>query len=103
MLKNTDILKIHFSNNLFWDVDVNLLDIDKNKRFIIQRAIEYGTINDWKIIKKYYGLSTIGREMQKVRHLDNISLSFISMATGIKKEDFRCYSTKQSLPRHWDF
>lgn len=103
MQKRTDILKLQFSTNLFWDVAVKELDVEKNKRFIIQRAIEYGTLNDWKIIKKQYGIATIAEEMQKVRQLDNISLSFISMVTGIKKENFRCYSTKQSLPQHWSF
>ena len=102
MIKNNEILS-SFSSNLFWDVFRDDLDLHKNMRFIIQRVIEYGTLSDWKLIKNYYGLTNIGEEMQKVRTLDDISLSFISAITGIKKENFRCYTTKQSIPQHWNF
>lgn len=92
-----------FSPNLFWDVDALKLDVQKNKSYIIRRVIELGTLNDWQVIRKYYGLNTIGKEMQKVRYLDNVSLSFISLVTGINKESFRCYTLKQSTPQHLDF
>lgn len=93
----------NFSTNLFWDVDESHLDLKNNKRFIIQRVVEYGNLQDWNIIKKFYGIPVIGEEMKKARTLDDISLSFLSMATGIKKEEFRCYTTKQSHPQHWNF
>lgn len=95
--------KFPFSANLFWDVDPTQLDLNNHKRFIIQRVIEFGTLNDWKFIKSYYGIAVIGREMTQIRSLDDITLSFISLVTGIRKEDFRCYITKQSLPPHWNF
>lgn len=101
MLENTD--KYSFSPNLFWDVNVSLLDMKKNNRFIIQRVLEYGTLSDWKIIKNCYGINQITKEMQKVRVLDNASLSFISTIANIKKETFRCYTLKQSQPPHWNF
>jgi hypothetical protein len=96
-------VKFSFSPNLFWDVDITALDFDKNKRYIIQRVLEYGTLSDWMIIKNFYGIDTISKEMQKVRTLDNISLSFICTIANLKKEDFRCYTLKQSQPQHWNF
>jgi hypothetical protein len=103
MPNNTQISNQNFSPNLFWDIDVSTLDLTQNKRFIIQRVLELGTLSDWKIIKNLYGTHTIGSEMQKVRSLDSISLSFTSMISGIKKENFRCYTLKQSTPQHWNF
>lgn len=103
MPSNSHILNQSFSPNLFWDIDASTLDLTQNKRFIIQRVLELGTLSDWKIIKELYGTHTIGREMQKVRSLDPISLSFTSLISGIKKEDFRCYTLKQSTPQHWNF
>ena len=85
-----------FSPNLFWDIEVASLDIKKDKRFIIRRVLEYGTLSDWKIIKNEYGINRIITEMQKVRDLDNTSLSFICTIANIKKEAFRCYTLKQS-------
>lgn len=92
-----------FSQNLFWDVDASSLDMKKNKRFIIQRVLEYGTLPDWKYIKSIYGIDTIAKEMQKVRTLEKTALSFISTISNIKKEEFRCYTSKQSQPQHWNF
>lgn len=96
-------IKECFSFNLFWDVDINDLDPDKHRRYIIQRVIEFGTLGDWNQIKEYYGLDQIGKEMKEARSLDDVSLSFLSLATGISKENFRCYSTKQSHRQHWNF
>lgn len=39
-----------FSPHLFWDVDVNKIDPSKNKRWFINRILEYGLINDWKLL-----------------------------------------------------
>lgn len=101
---NETTLQLHsFSPNLFWDVEVALLDMIKDKRFIIQRVLEYGTLSDWKTIKNGYGINTIITEMQQVRALDNASLSFICTIANIKKETFRCYTLKQSQPQHWNF
>lgn len=99
--KNSD--NIQFSNNLFWDIDIDQLDFEKNKRFIIQRVLEYGTLEDWKKIKTLYGLKQIGCEMQEVRNLDKISLAFISTITNTSIDKFRCYTTRQSHPQHWNF
>lgn len=94
---------INFSTNLFWDVDLENIDIQENRRFIIQRVVEYGIRDDWEIIKKIYGLATIGQEMKQARQLENSSLSFISAVTNIPIKDFRCYKLKQSQPKHWNF
>lgn len=91
------------SHNLFWDVDIHELDVLNNKRFIIQRVVEYGQLKDWQKVVKWYGLETIGQEMIQVRSLDKVSLAFLSAITGIQKEKFRCYTEKQLLPQHWDF
>lgn len=94
---------MHFSTNLFWDVAANELDVDKHKRFIIQRVIEFGTLEDWQQIKACYGIETIGAEMKEVRNLNDVSLSFICLACNLKKEDFRCYTSKPSISQHWTF
>ena len=92
-----------FSPNLFWDVELTKLSLDMNKRFIIQRVLEYGTLTDWKLIKAYYGLPIISEEMQKTRTLDKTALSFICTIANVSKENFRCYTSKPSNPQHWNF
>ena len=84
-----------FSNYIFWDIDVSQLDIDRDRQFIIKRVLEYGKLEDWMLIKEYYSIDVIGQEMQETRSLEPLSLSFVSMVTGLKKESFRCYTMKQ--------
>lgn len=44
---------------LFWEVNQDKLDTNKNKKSIIVRTLNYGTINDWKFLKQNYGSKTI--------------------------------------------
>lgn len=92
-----------FSPNLFWDVSIASIDMLKHKRYIIQRVLEYGTLSDWKAIKAMYGVKTIAEEMKQVRSLDDKTLHFICTAANVKKEEFRCYTTKQSRLNDTDF
>ena len=91
------------SPHLFWDVDRSQIDGEKNKSFIIQRTLEYGFIGDWKIINKFYGIHTITQTVQNLRDLDPKALAFISFLSGVPKTQFRCYTTKELIPQHWNF
>lgn len=91
-----------FSSHLFWDTDLSKLDLDKHKSFLIQRVVEYGTLNDWKLIKERYGLATIKKLSLEFRTLDAVSLSFLSTLFKIDKTAFRCYRHKQSVSNYWN-
>lgn len=45
-----------FSTYLFWDVNKDDLDMEKHSQYIIKRVLEYGMLQDWNIVKQYYGL-----------------------------------------------
>ena len=98
-----DIKLEHFSKHLFWDVNINELDFQKNKKMIIHRVLDYGLIDDWWIIKKYYGIVQIAEIAVTIKDLDKKSASFIAAITKIPKEKFLCYSTRQSTPELWNF
>jgi len=91
------------SPHLFWDVDRSKLDVDKHRRIVVQRVLEYGLMNDWKLIYRYYGIEDIAAIATTLRELDERAVSFISMLAHIPKEEFLCYTTRQSTPRHWNF
>ena len=48
-----------FSTYLFWDVNKDDLDMEKHSQYIIKRVLEYGMLQDWNIVKQYYGLGSI--------------------------------------------
>jgi len=91
------------SPHLFWDTDINSIDIEQHKQFIIGRVVGYGTISDWRIISEYIGLEEIGRLAKEIRDMDVKSCSFLSLVTNIPIEEFKCYTLKQSVPPHWNF
>jgi hypothetical protein len=93
----------NLSAHLFWDVNPDALDFNKNKKLIIQRVLDYGLINDWNILLKTYGISEIAKTAVSLRDLDKKSAAFVSLLSKIPQEQFLCFSSKQSTPEHLSF
>jgi len=91
------------SKVLFWDSDYDRIDWEKRAQYVIGKVVSMGTIEDWNQIKDFYGLERIKKEMLQIRFLDPKSLNFLSTIFNIPKEQFRCYTMKQSAPQHWPF
>ncbi len=91
------------SGYLFWDVDKASVDADSNAAYIIQRVLEYGQLSDWGLIRDYYGLNEIVSKATALRTLEPRAVSFLCCLADIPETQFRCYTTKQSLPQHWNF
>jgi len=91
-----------FTTNLFWDTDVSTLDVEKYPAYVIQRVLEYGEMQDWRLINKLYGLPKIVEVCKELRSLDPVCLSFICAISHTKKEEYRCYRTRQSTPTLWN-
>jgi len=92
-----------FSSHLFWDTDKNNLELEKHKAYIIKQVLEYGLMDDWKILKRIYGLKTITETAKNFRELDKKALSFIAAVSNEPIDSFRCYTYQQSIPEHWNF
>jgi hypothetical protein len=100
-IDNFDIKRL--SKHLFWDVDRDLVSFEEHKKLVIQRVLDYGLLEDWVIILNFYGIQQIAETAMTLRELDPKSISFISVLTDIPKENFLCYTMKQSMPQHWNF
>ena len=93
----------HLSPHLFWDTPAASVDPEKQAAFIVKRVLEYGLWSDWLLMADHYGISRIADIAATLRELDPKSLAFIAHAAGKPLEEFRCYSTRQSIPAHWNF
>ena len=93
----------NISKHLFWDINTDLSDKEKNKTIIIERVINRGDINDVKIIISEYGLDTIKQEIVNAGFLDKKTLNWVSLFLNIPKTKFRCYKKTQSKQVHWNF
>lgn len=87
---------------LFWDIDRDHMDIEQHSAGLIQRVLEYGTLQDWRLTRDYYGLYRVVADCKRLRTLEPTALSFICAISNTNKEDYRCYQFKQSNPTLWN-
>ncbi len=76
-------IKKQFSSQLYWDVDIEKIDIDKHKRWFIQRVLEYGLTKDWKLLLKYYKIKEIAEISMNIKSLDIKSANLVSLLSGV--------------------
>jgi len=100
---NTLNLVYQFSKHLFWEVDRSSLDMEESRDYIVKKVLEYGLIDDWQLLQKYYGIEKIAEIAKSFRELDKKTLSFISFLSNTPLKEFRCYNYQQSIPQHWNF
>jgi len=92
-----------FNKRIFWDVDFNALDYNKNAAFVIERVFERGDVPDIRACRRYYGDEKIAEVLTKAKWL---SLHTIYLACALfsnELTDYRCYNTAQSNPEHWRY
>lgn len=83
--------KIRFRRSLFWDVPESTLDLDKNRRLILERVFSRGNIEEFQSVNQYYTRDEISESVKKIGNLDNKTLHFISKIYHIKSAEFLCY------------
>lgn len=89
------------SREIFWDVNYDSIDWDKSRDWVICRVLEYGSMEDWRAIRKYYGDNTIVEAAVTARSLSKKTMHFIHHIFNIPFEKFRCYNLALSNPLHW--
>lgn len=92
-----------FSEYIFWDAGRDSIDLESNAPYVVQRVLEYGQIDDWRLLLSYYGMEKIVNVSKQLRSLEPRALSFISTVSNTPINQFRCYSTRQSIPPHCSF
>jgi len=104
MTKDYKLIKLeNISKHIFWDVDRDKLDTQRNKQFIIERIFTLGDISDVKIIAQIYGIEVIKKEIVNAGYLDKKTLNWLSLFLKIPKTEFKCYTKIQSNQVHWNF
>ncbi len=86
---------------LFWDIDVDKIDVEKNKRLIIERVLSLGTVDEFRFLLQTYDHHTLISTIRELAYLDPKTMSFVISFFKINKEQLKCYTKKQSAPQHW--
>jgi hypothetical protein len=91
------------SPHIFWDVDVQSIDVEKNGVFVLQRVLQYGILKDWLLLKSIMGVDNIKALAVQLPTLDDVSISFLSNLYKIDKSEFKCCKNKQSNQNYWSY
>jgi hypothetical protein len=91
------------SKTLFWDVDLNEVDVQKNAMHIIEKVMLMGTLSDFRNTIKFYGKPKVKKMVMQIRYMDDRQHHFCSIYFNIPLEQFRCYTTKQLNQTHWSY
>ena len=94
-------MNVSFTKNLFWDADPQQLDFDVNKRYVIERVLNRGSLSDLREMFAYYGRQVVADVAVSLRSLDPKALSFASCILSVPREKFRCYTSKPSSKAPW--
>ena len=89
--------------SLFWDTDIKTIDLQKNKKQVIERTIMRGWREEFDALITFYGLDTIKETVLTARYLDKYTLAFCTTLFDTPKTEFRCYKLEQLNPSHWDY
>lgn len=93
----------NLDQRFFWDLDMEVIDPEKNKTLIIERVATRGDINDFKLLIEHYGRDEIKEQVQKCGYLDKKTLNWLSIYFDIPPNSFSCYSKIQSNQVFWNF
>jgi len=99
---NTDF-KNSLTKSLFWDVNIEDIDVEIHSLFIVERILTRGTLVDFRALKDNYGVDKLKSFVVEIKNLDERTLSFCSVYFSIPKSKFRCYNFKQSNQTHWNY
>ncbi|MFN0033505.1 MAG: DUF6922 domain-containing protein [Saprospiraceae bacterium] len=89
--------------SLFWDTDVQKIDLQKHRASVIERILMRGHWEEFHALLQYYGRETVKETALNLRYLDKVTLSFCSTIFETPVTEFRCYKLAQLNPEHWDY
>ena len=88
--------------SLFWDIDMTQWDDEKMKHLIIQRVVERGFPDDWRIMTERYGITEIRKSLKKIPYLNHIDMRFAGIVFNIPQKEMACYKKRQLKHEHWN-
>jgi len=81
---------------LFWDTDINKLDVMKHKRYTIERILQFGLAEYVRWMLKHFEKEDIKETVKKSKVIDKKTANYWSIHYGINKEDILCFSRQSA-------
>ena len=80
---------------IFWDVDFDKINYQKNSRFVIERVFERGNVAEVRKIRKFYGDKKIKKEITQVKWLSEETIFLCCAIFSLEPKDFLCFTQRQ--------
>jgi hypothetical protein len=81
-----------FSQYLFWDAEIADIDLRKNMRYVIERVMTRGKMQDFEKLLELYAKEEISEEIKKSKELDPKTAHFCSWYFGIPQQELHASS-----------
>ncbi|HEX2396156.1 MAG TPA: hypothetical protein VHI78_12485 [Bacteroidales bacterium] len=85
----------------FWDIDYQKINDIINKRLIIERIAEYGSLAELGAVIEHYGRKEVINTLTEVNWLHPKTLNFISKLFDVPKIAFKCFTPNPLKTQHW--
>ena len=89
---------MQLDRKLFWDVDYDKIDWEKNYQWVICRVIDRGDVNDIRLCKKYYGEEKIKKSILNSNYFSEHRMYLAAVIIDEPVENLRCYKLRQLNP-----
>lgn len=88
---------LEISKSLLWEYDLARFDWQRFRVIVMQRVVERGTMEDfYAAIRLYGGVAKVREIIKEIPVLSEIDMNFVCSVFGLKNEELRCYTRKQS-------
>ena len=76
----------------FWDTDIHTVDVQKNRRFVIERLLMFG--RPWQIqwIVRQYSKKDIIQVIKLSKNIDKRTASYWAVHFGIDRKEILCFN-----------
>ena len=88
-----------YNPRIFWDIDMDTLNMDVHERFIIERIFERGDVEDIRKCRRFYGDKKISEILLTTKFLSERRLYLAAVVIDKPVESFLCYKLRQSNPQ----
>lgn len=90
--------KPELDKNIFWEVNFEKIDYEKNADWVIVRVFERGDVQDIRNCRRFYGEEKIKFALINAKFLMLKTLYLASAVVQKPIEEFRCYKNRQLNP-----
>ncbi len=73
------IATLPLKKTTFWDIDINILDLEKDKIFIITRVLTRGTDNEILFVENHYTKEEIVSALNTTKGIDKKTKNYYNL------------------------